>query len=138
MQISMNLIVEFNREVEGQKDNISPGGFEMVMNGKNVKFDFCHSKGFGFGESSEILFMLNEVDYDSFPEFEKITVNDLENISEIKDCFVYVGEPQETDLKVCSIKNIIFLLENEEPHCIEIPKEVIAEFNKTFKKEGSE
>ena len=53
-------------------------------------------------------------------------------VSKIRECFVYTGEPGESDLKVESIKNILFILPHNKPWVIDVPKKLIKEFNKTL------
>lgn len=138
MIIEMELQVKFNREVDFNKDYVVPGGYEMIMNGKNVQFDFNHNNyGISRFDSTVVIFSLNGADLECFPEFEKVTINDLQNISEIIECFVYLGEPGESDLEVVSIEKIAFLIPFEEPSVIDVPKEVVSEYNKTLQKGDS-
>lgn len=137
MKIEMELQIKFNRSVDLNKDYVVPGGYEMVMNGRDVQFDFNQNNfGISRNDSSVCIFSLTGADYDAFPDFEKVTVDDLKHISEIIECFVYLGEPGESDLEVVSVEKITFLLPFDEPGVIDVPSEVIAEFNKTLSKEN--
>lgn len=137
MKVEMELQIKFNREVDLNKDYVVPGGYEMVMNGKVIQFDF-NNNDFGVSkiDSSVCIFSLSELDYTAYPEFDNVTARDLQNITSITECFVYVGEPGESDLHVVSIEKIAFLLPFEEPGVIEISEEVIEEFNKTLSEES--
>lgn len=134
MIIEMELQVKFNRPVDLEKDYIVPGGYSMIMDGKEVEFDFCQgSSGISNEDSSVVIFSVTGMDYDSFPALRKLRIKDLKNISSIRECFVYTGEPGETDLKVESIKNILFILPHNKPWVIDVPKKLIKEFNKTLR-----
>ena len=133
MVIEMELQVKFNRPVDLEKDYIVPGGYSMIMDGKEVEFDFCQcSSGISNEDSSVVIFSVTGMDYDSFPALRKLRIKDLKNISSIRECFVYTGEPGESDLKVESIKNILFILPHNKPWAIDVPKNLIKEFNKTL------
>ena len=133
MVIEMELQVKFNRPVDLEKDYIVPGGYSMIMDGKEVEFDFCQcSSGISNEDSSVVIFSVTGMDYDSFPALRKLRIKDLKNISSIGECFVYTGEPGESDLKVESIKNILFILPHNKPWVIDVPKKLIKEFNKTL------
>lgn len=136
MIIEMELQVKFNRPVDFDKDYIVPGGYEMVMNGKPVQFDFNHNNyGISRFDSSVVIFSLSGADLECFPEFENVTIDDLQHISEIIECFVYLGEPGESDLKVVSVEKIVFMLPFEKTCVVNVPENVIAEFNKTLVEE---
>ena len=139
MIIEMELQVKFNRPVDLEKDYIVPGGYSMIMDGKEVEFDFCHSSsGISNEDSSVVIFSVTGMDYDSFPGLKDLGLKDLKNISSIMECFVYTGEPGESDLKVESIKNILFILPHNKPWVIDVPKKLIKEFNETFQEEQKE
>ena len=133
MIIEMELQVKFNRPVDLEKDYIVPGGYSMIMDGKKVEFDFCHcSSGISNDDSSVVIFSVTGMDYDSFPTLRKLRIKDLKNISSIGECFVYTGEPGESDLKVESIKYILFMLPHNKPWVIDVPKKLIKQFNETL------
>ena len=133
MVIEMELQVKFNRPVDLEKDYIVPGGYSMIMDGKEVEFDFCQcSSGISNEDSSVVIFSVTGMDYDSFPALRKLRIKDIKNISSIGECFVYTGEPGESDLKVESIKNILFILPHNKPWIIDVPKKLIKQFNETL------
>ena len=133
MIVEMEIQVKFNRPVDLEKDYIVPGGYSMIMDGKEVEFDFCQcSSGISNEDSSVVIFSVTGMDYDSFPDLKELRLKDLKNISSIRECFVYTGEPGESDLKVKSIKNILFILPHNKPWVIDVPKKLIKEFNKTL------
>lgn len=133
MVIEMELQVKFNRPVDLEKDYIVPGGYSMIMDGKEVEFDFCQcSSGISNEDSSVVIFSVTGMDYDSFPALRKLRIKELKNISSIVECLVYTGEPGESDLKVESIKNILFILPHNKPWVIDVPKKLIKQFNETL------
>ena len=136
MKIEMELQVKFSRPVDFNEDYIVPGGYEMVMNGKPVQFDFNHNNyGISRFDSSVVIFSLSGADLECFPEFDNVTIDDLQHISKIIECFVYLGEPGESDLKVVSVEKITFMLPFEKTCVVDVPENVIAEFNKTLVEE---
>ena len=136
MRFEMELQVKFNRPVDLEKDNIIPGGYEMVMNGKNVSFDFSNtSAGVSNEDAAVVIFSVDGMDCDSFPEMKKLKVCDIQNISSINECVIYTGEPGESDLEVVSIEKVTFILPNNKPWIIDIPKKLIDEYNSTLHKD---
>ena len=136
MILKMVLQIRFNREIDKDKDYISPGGYEMVMNGKNVQFDFCDHYGtICLTDRSICTFQLEHPDYDSFPKIEKVTLDDLKNISKITECFVYTDEEGESNLEPIEIVSISFVIPDSKTPVIEISDKVINEYNESLSKE---
>lgn len=137
LSIEMDLGVKFNRMVNEQKDYIIPGGFEMVMNDRSVQFDFCTSHNEVSPDNPEMVnFTLKDADCSAFPDFAKVTADDLRNISSITDCFVYTGEDEETDLELVSIIGLKFLvLSPSDAVEIVVPDQVIKNYNEQLKSE---
>lgn len=130
VNFEMNLVVEFNRKVDLDNDYICPGGFEMTMNGRNVEFDFTEFQVDSFaGDDRICCFNLRKPDFNSYPKLKKITAKELKNISAIKECYIYTGEPGETDLKVVSVKEIGFVILGEKAVFTEIKSKVIDDYN---------
>ena len=101
--------VQMNRPVDRDKDYISPGGYEMVMNGRSIQFDFEeYEVGFDDEDSSIIHIMGRNPDYDEFEELGNVMVSDLCNVNSITEFFIYTGEPGETDLKPVELLNCTF------------------------------
>lgn len=137
LSIEMLLRVKFKRAVDGQKDNISPGGYEMIMNGRSVQFDFCTSHADVSQYNPAIVdFTLNDADITAFPDFANVTEDDLNNISSVTDCYVYTGEDEETDLEPVSIKKLSFLIVSPSKVVkIAVPDQVIDAYNERLKTE---
>ena len=139
MIVEMEIQVKFNRPVDLEKDYIVPGGYSMTMDGKDVEFDFCQcSSGISNEDSSVVIFSVTDMDYASFPDLKKLRIKDLKNISSISECFVYTGEPGESDLEVESIKKILFILPHTKPWVIDVPEKLIKEYNETLREEKNE
>lgn len=136
MKIEMELQVKFNRPVDLENDYIVPGGYSMIMDGKEVEFDFSQcSSGISNDDPSVVIFSVSDMDYASFPELKELGLNNLKNISSIGECFVYTGEPGESDLEVELIKSILFILPDNEPWVIDVPQALVDEFNKSLHQE---
>ena len=130
MNFEMNLVVEFNRKVDLNNDYICPGGFEMIMNGKNVEFDFTEFQHELVADNDRLCcFNLRKLDFNSYPKLKKITAKELKNISAIKECYIYTGEPRETDLEVMSVKKIGFVILGEKAVFTEVQSKVIDDYN---------
>ena len=130
MNFEMNLVVEFNCEVDLDNDYICPGGFEMIMNGKYVEFDFTEFQVNLIADNDRACcFNLRNPDFSSYPGMKKITAKELKNVSEIKECFIYTGEPEETDLKVAFVKKIGFVILGEKAVFTEVQSKVIDDYN---------
>jgi len=139
MIVEMELQVKFNRPVDLEKDYIVPGGYSMIMDGKEVEFDFCHtSSGISNEDSTVVIFNVDGMDYASFPNLKNLRLKELKNISSINECFVYTGEPGESDLEVEAINNILFILPQNKPWVIDVPRKLIDEYNKVLQKERRE
>ena len=130
VNFEMNLVVEFNRKVDLDNDYICPGGFEITMNGRNEEFDFTEFQpNMIAGNDRLCCFNLRKPDFTSYPKLKKITAKELKNISAIKECYIYTGEPGETDLKVVSVKEIGFVILGEKAVFTEIKSKVIDDYN---------
>lgn len=130
VNFEMNLVVEFNRKVDLDNDYICPGGFEMTIDGKNVEFDFNESQVDSFaGDDRLCCFNLRKPDFTSYPKLKKITAKELKNISAIKECFIYTGEPGETDLKIVSVKEIGIVILGKKTVFTGVSSKVVDEYN---------
>lgn len=130
VNFEMNLVVEFNRKVDLDNDYICPGGFEITMNGRNEEFDFTEFQpNMIAGNDRLCCFNLRKPDFNSYPKLKKITAKELKNISAIKECYIYTGEPGETDLKVVSVKEIGIVILGEKAVFTEIKSKVIDDYN---------
>lgn len=116
--------IRFNRQVNPDKDFVSPGGYEMVMDGKSVRFDFTNYEGNVDKSDSSIVHMeATWLDTETFPESAKITKKMMKNITKISEFFVYVGEAGETDLQPVAL--IAVTLYDDEGNPYNIPQSVL-------------
>lgn len=130
VNFEMNLVVEFNRKVDLDNDYICPGGFEMTMNGRNEEFDFTEFQPNMIAGNDRICcFNLRKPDFNSYPKLKKITAKELKNISAIKECYIYTGEPGETDLKVVSVKEIGIVILGKKTVFTGVSNKVVDEYN---------
>lgn len=138
MVVEMELQVKFNRNIDLDKDYITPGGYEMVMNGRTVEFDFCNSYSAVHMDDSTIgIFHLENMDVFSFPELKKIRLKDLKNVTSINECYVYTGEDGESDLEVVSVEKITFFAPYSRENVIDVPDDVIEEYNEKILSENN-
>ena len=120
--------IRFNRPIDKENDYISPGGYEMKMAGKNVRFDFEESScGVDKYDDCLLLAELKNPDY-SYIEVDgesgEITEEMLMNVEDIKEFFVFTGEDDETDLKPIAVEGITFVLPYDNWKNIEVKKEI--------------
>lgn len=116
--------IKMNRAVDKENDYISPGGYEFVMNGKNVQFDFEESQTMIDKEDPSIIhIMQRDPDYDCFKELLSLTKEDLKNVTEIPEFFVFTGKMGETDLAPVSLLDCSFVLPYGDFRKIDIPKD---------------
>ena len=81
--------VRFNRPIVPLDDYISPGGYEMLMNGIVRQFDFMEFEGAVDEEDRTMLhYMQKFPDYTAFPDMGYIHAEDLGNISEIYEFYI--------------------------------------------------
>lgn len=136
MVIEMELQVKFNRSVDLNRDYIVPGGYEFEMNGNNYQFDFKYMERSTCPlEENVCIFVFKDIDFSEFPETKNLTVDDLMNITAIKELYVYLGEEGETDIDVEEIQSITFYTPYVEPYIYEVSSELIAKYNDLLRKE---
>ena len=107
----------------------------MTMNEKNIEFDFTEFQFNLIADNDrDCCFNLRKPDFSSYPKLKKITAKELKNISAIKECFIYTGEPEDTDLKVVSVKKIEFVILGEKAVFTEVQSQVIDDYNASLRK----
>ena len=130
MILDMLLQVKFNRPIDEDKEYVTAGGFEMVMNGKAIGFDFEEQEMYIDTHNPCIVtFALRKPLFSEFEEFNDITINDLENIKAINECYIFTGEPGESDLKALSIEDITVNVICPKVCSISVRQNVIEKFN---------
>ena len=126
MDFRMNIGFRFNRPLT-ERDYLSPGGYEIESNGKNYSFDFEDSEGRIDEKDKRIAhFELYHPDRNAFPCIDQITESDLRNISSIIECFIYVGEDDETDLRATELLYMDFDIDG---HIIHVQKHIVTAWN---------
>lgn len=127
---TMNIKVRFNRPIDDEKDYIVAGGFNFSVYGKDVEFDFEEQEYYiDSKEPCCAVFILRKPLLSEYPEFRRLSLRNIDRISEIKECFVYTGESGESDIEVMSIESISFV-ETEPKHLyISVSQELIEKFN---------
>lgn len=129
--LEMVMDVRFNRELT-EHDYVIPGGYTMVFSGRSISFDFLESSREIDPKDPTILhFEMNCPDFGAFEDFRSVTADDLWNVSEIEDCYVYIGEECEPELSVTEILTITFWPADGDS--VNIKKNVIKKYNKKLK-----
>lgn len=127
---TMHMKVKFNRPIDDETDAISVGGFIFSTDENDIEFDFAEQEYYiDLQEPCSVLFILQKPLLSEYPEFQKVTLRDFESISEIKECFVYTGEPNETDIKAVSIESISFVETKPKYSYLTVSQELIDKFN---------
>ena len=126
LQFTMCAGIRFNRPLTSE-DFISPGGYEMTMNGKNIRFDFSTYGGSINKDDNTVAdFLMSFPDFDTFEDLQILSADDLKNITSIEEFFVFTGEPGETDLYATGLEYLEFSIYTpEEDITIFIPQEVL-------------
>lgn len=106
----MQIGIRFNREIT-DTDTVCLGGYEMVMNGKSIQFDFEEYYGYVNEEDKAVIdFDTRNPDWCTFEDLLHITRKDLENVTEIKE--LSCDTDMQEDLCVVGIEYINFILPN--------------------------
>ena len=117
--------VKMSRPVDKDKDYICAGGYEMTMGGKSVQFDFDESYvSIDENDPSIIHIEHKNPSYNEYRDIRYMTKDMLKNVTEIKEFFIYTGEPDETDLMPVELIACSFILPYDDFHEIEIPKTI--------------
>ena len=129
--LEMTLDIRFNRKLT-KDDYVVPGGYEMVFGDRSIQFDFQNYNGSINEDNPTILHCeMEHPDFSSFEEFRSVSADDLRNISEIVECYVYIGDECDPELKEVEILAITFWL--AEGDSVDVGKEVISKYNINLK-----
>ena len=129
--LEMAMDIRFNRKLT-KADYVVPGGYEMVFGGRSISFDFMDYYGSIDDDAPTILHCeMEHPDFSAFEEFRNVSSEDLRNVSEIVECYVYIGEECDPDLKEVEILAITFWL--SEGYSVDVSKEVISKYNINLK-----
>ena len=84
--------LQFDRPVDTKKHYLSPGGYEVEVNGDTYQFDFLETSGNVDNTDPTIVhFLLKELDTDTFPESEEFRAH-IHEITKLCECYCYTGE----------------------------------------------
>ena len=129
--LEMTMDIRFNRKLT-KNDYVVPGGYEMVLGDRNIQFDFQDYYGSINDDNPTVLHCeMEHPDFSSFEDFRSVSADDLRNISEIVECYVYIGDECDPELKEVEILAITFWL--AEGDSVDVSKEVISKYNKNLK-----
>ena len=104
----------------------------MVLGDRSIQFDFQDYYGSINDDNPTVLHCeMEHPDFSSFEDFCSVSADDLRNISEIVECYVYIGEECDPDLKEVEILAITFWL--SEGYSVDVSKEVISKYNINLK-----
>ena len=93
--------VKFNRPVDKEHDNISPGGYEIMMkdkegNIKSISFDFEDFEGNIDKDDPTIVdCMQKNQDYSCFEDLNIVDEYMLRNIESVKEWFIFTDEQED-------------------------------------------
>lgn len=129
--LEMAMDIRFNRKLK-KDDYVVPGGYEMVFGDRSIQFDFQDYYGSINEDNPTILHCeMEHPDFSSFEEFRSVSADVLRNISEIVECYVYIGDECDSELKEVEILAITFWL--AEGDSVDVSKEVISKYNINLK-----
>ena len=129
--LEMTMDIRFNRKLT-KDDYVVPGGYEMVFGDRSIQFDFQNYNGSINEDNPTILHCeMEHPDFSSFEEFRSVSADDLRNISEIVECYVYIGDECDPELKEIEILAITFWPADGDP--VDIIDDVITKYNTKLK-----
>ena len=129
--LEMAMDIRFNRKLT-KNDYVVPGGYEMVLGDRSIQFDFQNYYGSINEDNPTVLHCeMEHPDFSSFEDFRSVSADDLRNISEIVECYVYIGEECDPELKEIEIIAITFWPADEDS--ADISDDVIMKYNAKLK-----
>ena len=136
IEIIFEFTAEFKHEVEpmegGNMDKImSPGKYSMRFGASDVEFDFKNTCYTIYDSKHIAKLLVQDMDYDAFPESKRLQIKDLENVTRINEIFVYSGEDREDD-QLPQILSAEFIVPFKGRY--PISKEVLMEYNERIRK----
>lgn len=110
--------VRFNREIR-DTDYVSPGSYEVAFRGKDgvkgFQFDFHEFEGYKDIKNHSILqFICKDLDEQTFEDMKNAVSEDFGSIEEIRDFYVYTGEPRDEGSDLAPLELLSFELEIRE------------------------
>ena len=118
--------IEFDREIKKGEYYISVGGFAMIMNGKEVSFDFEEFQGYINDNCPNTLDIIcKNPDYDTFEDLKIITEEMLSDVQEITEFSIYTGEDGEPEIYPVKVKELCFVLPYKDFERIDVSQQVL-------------
>ena len=109
MNFSMLADIIFDRPIKKDLHYISPGGYEMVFNGKIIHFDFEDYEGWVDKKNPALLHIIQRnPDYSSFEDLNSLEPNDLLSLKKINEFFIYTGEAEDPEINPIKIEKLEF------------------------------
>lgn len=115
--------IRFSRPINAETDFISPEAHSMVMNGKEIIFDFEEYEGKIDEDDACLLHIISKnPDYDTFEALKDITEEFLKNVSEITEFCIFIDGKE---IKATSLDYVTFVLPYQNWKNINIPDAVV-------------
>lgn len=127
LKFKMFAEVKFNRNIDLSRDYISLGGFEMVMSGHCIHFDFeDYSANIDRIDSCKLNAEFASPDDKCFEDLHMVTEDMLKNITEIPEFFIYLERKDDDNyLKPVSLEKLYFEVDKGNEFInIDVPKNV--------------
>ena len=117
--------IRMSRPIDKEKDYICPGGYIMTMGGKSIMFDFEDTYGYILDEDPSVIRVeCRNPDHYTYKDLDSVAEKMLEQVTEIREFFVYTGEYDETNLKPVELISCSFVLPDSDWKEIKIPEAV--------------
>ena len=95
--------IKMDRPVDLDKHYLSPGGYEVVIEGKSYGFDFIEATGSISDEDPTVVsFELRDEDRSTFPEIDEMREK-IHLIMEFPECYIYTGERDDPEINCVKI-----------------------------------
>lgn len=98
-----NITLKMDRVIDPHRHYISPGGYEVIADGKSYQFDFMESCGsVSCDDKTIIAFCLSGEDKGAFPEIQELRER-MNRINKLTECYIYTGEQDEPEINCLKI-----------------------------------
>ena len=129
--LEMAMDIRFNQKLT-KDDYVVPGGYEMVFGGRRISFDFLDYYGSIDNDDPTILHCeMKNPNFSAFEEFWNVSSEDLRNVCEIVECYVYIGEECDPELKEIEIVALTFWPADEDS--VVLSDDIIMKYNTKLK-----
>lgn len=132
LKFKMFAEIKFNREIDLNRDYISLGGFEMIMSGRCIHFDFeNYSADIDRVDPCKLNAELTSPDDKCFEDLRMVTEEMLRNITSIPEFFIYLERKDDDNyLKPVSLEKLYFEVDRGDEFVnIDVPKNVCTNAN---------